>query len=82
MTIDPHLTLNQLIRQYPTVLPAFAAAGIDTCCGGALSLQEAARRAGADLVELVARLETETAGHAGAAVDGSRRVCSCGCVEP
>jgi regulator of cell morphogenesis and NO signaling len=81
MRIDPRITLNQLVQQHPTVLPILAETGIDTCCGGALSLEEAARRAGADLVEFVARLETETTGGAGAAVDGSRSVCSCGCEE-
>jgi regulator of cell morphogenesis and NO signaling len=81
MQSDPRITLNQLVQQHPAVLPILAGTGTDTCCGGALSLEEAARRAGADLVELVARLETETAGGAGAAVDGRRSVCSCGCVE-
>jgi regulator of cell morphogenesis and NO signaling len=73
MKIDPKLTLNQLIQRHPDVLPVLAAAGIDTCCGGALSLEEAARRAGVDLVDLE---------RASAPVNGAPPVCSCGCVEP
>jgi iron-sulfur cluster repair protein YtfE (RIC family) len=80
MTIDPQLSLNQLIQQHPFVLPVLTAAGVDTCCGGGLSLEEAARRADANLVDLVARLEKETAGRPGIEVDNSPAVRPCGCV--
>jgi iron-sulfur cluster repair protein YtfE (RIC family) len=81
MTIDTQLSLNQPIQQHSTVLSVLNAAGVDTCCGGSLSLEEAARQAGADLVDLVVRLEMITADRAGAAVDSSRSVRSCGRVE-
>ena len=81
MTIDRRLTVSQLIQQHPSALPFLTAAGVDTCCGGALSLEEAARQAGADLDNLVARLETEAAGPTGAAADRSPAACSCGCAN-
>ena len=81
MTINRQLSVNQLIQQHPSVLSFLAAAGVDTCCGGDLSLEEAARRAGADLDKLVAGLETEAVGRAGAAVDRNAPICSCGCAD-
>ena len=81
MTIDRQLSVNHLIQQHPSVLSCLAAAGVDTCCGGDLSLDEAARRAGADLENLVARLETEAAARTAAAVDRSAPACSCGCED-
>jgi hypothetical protein len=41
MTIDRRLTVSQHIQQHPSALPFLTAAGVDTCCGGALSLEEA-----------------------------------------
>jgi iron-sulfur cluster repair protein YtfE (RIC family) len=73
MTIDPALTVNQLVQQHPAALPVLAAAGVDTCCGGGLSLAVAVRGAGLTLEELAHRLE---AGSTSAGQEGAR---SCGC---
>jgi iron-sulfur cluster repair protein YtfE (RIC family) len=34
MTIDPTLSVNELVLRHPAALKVLAAAGIDTCCGG------------------------------------------------
>ncbi len=79
MPIDSGLSVNQLIQRHPSVLPVLTEAGVDTCCGGALSLEEAASRAGVDLVNLVGRLETQTAVRSSAPPEGDAPSCSCGC---
>jgi iron-sulfur cluster repair protein YtfE (RIC family) len=53
-SIDPTISVNELLRRCPSVLPALNALGIDSCCGGAESLTDAARRAGISLEALVA----------------------------
>jgi len=45
-TITCDMQVNQIIRLFPGTLPVFHAAGIDSCCGGALEVGEAARRHG------------------------------------
>ncbi|HEV3050511.1 MAG TPA: DUF542 domain-containing protein [Longimicrobium sp.] len=52
-SIDADLTVNETIRRFPATLPVFKAFGIDTCCGGAAHLTEAAERKGADPVALL-----------------------------
>jgi len=42
-------TVDEVIRLHPPTLPVFNSFGIDTCCGGALSLPQAALRAGVDV---------------------------------
>lgn len=56
-TVDPSLTLNEVVRRYPAALGVFNARGLDTCCGGGLPVAEAARHHGLDLAELLAALE-------------------------
>jgi regulator of cell morphogenesis and NO signaling len=56
-SIDVSTTVNDMLRTYPETVSVFNAFGIDACCGGAASLQEAARRDGVNLAELVAALE-------------------------
>ena len=53
---DPTATLNDLTRRYPHTITAFCNLGIDTCCGGALTLTRAAAKAGVGLDELQAAL--------------------------
>lgn len=50
------MTVNETVQRYPNTLPHFTALGIDTCCGGAKPIAEAARRHGADAEQLLARL--------------------------
>ncbi len=60
--IDPETeTVNELVLRVPAALPLLAEQGIDTCCGGGLSVAEACRRHGVDVEELLARLEDGSA---------------------
>jgi regulator of cell morphogenesis and NO signaling len=56
-SIDVSTTVNDMLRTFPETVSVFNAFGIDACCGGAASLQEAARRDGVNLAELVGALE-------------------------
>jgi iron-sulfur cluster repair protein YtfE (RIC family) len=62
--ITPDTLVNEAVRSFPATLPLFAALGIDTCCGGAKPVEEAARRHGADPVALLARLNEVARGGA------------------
>ena len=55
--IDPTLTVNDVISRDPETLGTFKAFGIDACCGGAKTVEEAARRHSIDLDTLLAALE-------------------------
>jgi iron-sulfur cluster repair protein YtfE (RIC family) len=54
--ITAETPVNEVIRLFPTTLPIFHAAGIDSCCGGALPVEEAARRHGLDAEQLLEEL--------------------------
>jgi regulator of cell morphogenesis and NO signaling len=56
-TIDPEQTINEVVQKNPQTLRVLNGYGLDTCCGGPLSLTEAARRHGLDLRELLTALE-------------------------
>ena len=56
-TIDTAATVNEILAQHPGAVSAFNTLGIDACCGGDASLDEAARRDGADLRALIAALD-------------------------
>jgi regulator of cell morphogenesis and NO signaling len=55
-TIDPTLTISAILHRHPATLAVFNARGLDACCGGGLTLAEAAARHGLDLPELLAAL--------------------------
>ena len=55
--IDPTLTVNDVVARDPETLGIFKAFGIDACCGGAKTVEEAARRHGIDRNALLAALE-------------------------
>jgi iron-sulfur cluster repair protein YtfE (RIC family) len=55
-TIGPEMQVNRIIQLFPGTLPVFHAAGIDSCCGGALPVEEAARRHGFEPEQLLAEL--------------------------
>jgi iron-sulfur cluster repair protein YtfE (RIC family) len=42
------LTVNETIRLHPATVAVFRARGIDSCCGGALRVADAAARHGID----------------------------------
>ena len=50
-------TLNEIVARYPAALAVLSRFGMDTCCGGALPLAEAAQHHGLDVAELLAALE-------------------------
>jgi regulator of cell morphogenesis and NO signaling len=52
--IDPALSVDTILRRWPSSAGPLNSFGIDTCCGGALSLATAAAAAGAPLAELLA----------------------------
>ncbi len=75
MTFDPLLSVTELIRRYPAALPVLTTAGIDTCCGGNLTLAAAAQGTGLTFEQLAARLRRGLAEpEAAPATD-----CGCGC---
>ena len=55
--IDTATTVNDILKQHPATVSTFNTFGIDACCGGNASLDEAARRDGADLDALIAALD-------------------------
>lgn len=58
LTIDPAATVNEILVQYPETVSVFNDFGIDACCGGDASVDEAARRDGVDVNALIAALDT------------------------
>jgi len=54
------LTVNDLLRETPAAAAVLNRLGIDTCCGGSLSLAEAAASVGLPLGELLAALAHPT----------------------
>lgn len=55
-TIVPTLTINDVVELHPELMPILAGHGLDLCCGGPLTLAEAAERHALDLGTLVAEL--------------------------
>jgi len=61
--VEPDETLNAVVARYANALPVLTRHGLDTCCGGAHTLREAARLHGLDLGELLAELNAAAAAH-------------------
>ena len=55
---DPKLPVRDLLRRFPHLASALAASGIDQCCGGEHSLEEACDAKGVRLEELLGDLES------------------------
>jgi regulator of cell morphogenesis and NO signaling len=58
-TIDPELSLGELVVEKPELAQIFEELGFDYCCGGKASLAEAAAQQGLDPRTLVFTLEAE-----------------------
>lgn len=58
-SIDPAWTINEIIRRSPAADSVLRRHGFDSCCGGSLTLAEAAGRHGVDLGALLSALRTE-----------------------
>jgi regulator of cell morphogenesis and NO signaling len=56
--------VNEVIRTHPATIAVFNRFGIDTCCGGAAPIDEAAMRDGADPETLLTALN-EVVGRTG-----------------
>jgi regulator of cell morphogenesis and NO signaling len=56
-TAVEEMTVNETIQRFPGTVAVFDAHGIDSCCGGALPVAEAAARHGIPLPELLKALE-------------------------
>jgi iron-sulfur cluster repair protein YtfE (RIC family) len=41
--ISPSSTVNDVVREFPGTLEVFRQLGVDTCCGGGVSLAQVAR---------------------------------------
>lgn len=54
--VDHTLTLNEIVAQYPDMLGVLHRLGFDTCCGGALALEDAVARHGLNLADVQAAL--------------------------
>jgi len=59
--ISAQQTVNEVIRVHPATTGVFNQFGIDSCCGGATSIHEAAVRDGADPEALLAALNQAAA---------------------
>lgn len=44
--IDWHLSVNDFIAAFPQTFPVFMEYGVETCCGGSLSVADAAKAYG------------------------------------
>lgn len=56
LLVPATLTVNEAIWKFPLTVAVFHAHGIDACCGGGLTIAEAARRHSIDLPALLEEL--------------------------
>ncbi|NIP56846.1 MAG: hemerythrin [Gemmatimonadetes bacterium] len=54
--LTSEMTVNEVIHRVPASVGVFARHGIDACCGGSLTVKEAARRHGAEPEDLLAEI--------------------------
>lgn len=57
MTIETTQTVREIVQQNPASVPVFEALGIDYCCGGGRSLEDACRSKNIALGEVLSRIE-------------------------
>ena len=56
LQLDVTVTINEIVAAHPETIPVFNRFGFDTCCGGGVRVDEAARRDGIDVNEVIAAL--------------------------
>ena len=56
-SIDPSLTLRELVAARPATRAVLVEYGMDACCGGDLTIERAAKAHGVELGKLVRKLE-------------------------
>ena len=54
--IDTTQTVREIVQQHPAAVPVFEALGIDYCCGGRKSLEDACRKRNVSLDKVLASL--------------------------
>ena len=57
--ISEQKVVNEIIHDLPGALEVFRRHGIDSCCGGHLTLEKAAKSAGIDPYRLISELRRE-----------------------
>lgn len=55
-TIEPTMTVNDIIAAHPATVSVFQAWGVDSCCGGHLPLATVAEKHHFDLEKLLGEL--------------------------
>jgi iron-sulfur cluster repair protein YtfE (RIC family) len=55
-TLDPTLTINDIVAVFPAAIGPLSARGLDTCCRGKLSLIDAAEAIGVEPEVLTAEI--------------------------
>ncbi|HET7599349.1 MAG TPA: DUF542 domain-containing protein [Gemmatimonadales bacterium] len=63
--LDCTLAVNEIVRRHPATRAVFHRFGVDTCCGGAVSVEQAAQRDGIDGEALCAALRAAAQPDAG-----------------
>lgn len=58
--ITKDMTINDIIKYFPTTIGVFNRFNVDSCCGGARTLEATAREDGVDLEALLRELSTAT----------------------
>ena len=59
--LDASATINDITTRYPQVITVFNDFGVEICCGGDITVSEAAERDGVDLQALTTALENAIA---------------------
>jgi len=59
LEITESMIVNDVIEEVPGALEVFRRHGIDSCCGGHLSIEKAAQCAGIDSYRLISELRLE-----------------------
>ncbi len=54
--VTKDVVVNDCIRDFPNTIGVFTEFNIDSCCGGAVSIEDAAARDGADLEAMLAEI--------------------------
>jgi len=54
--LAPTLTINEIVARYPEAIAVFDRFGFDTCCGGGITVGEAARRDSVDASAVLSAL--------------------------
>ena len=60
--ISKQMIVNDAIKLYPYTIGVFSKFHIDSCCGGAVSIEEAAKRDKAELDALLKKLNEVASG--------------------